>query len=173
VKVEIILDKIYKRKKDGSLSNFAKKFMAKNNFIEKQDYTIDELSMAVVEISNKEKRKEITKFLITERNNETVIQTKEVFKVGDLRKKTYHETVKALHPDNQETGDRDSFDLIQLIGYHLWNYKGEPRKEVKRISDRKECWAIEKERAETGKIDLFKNMKKQNENTEEDEGFPF
>ena len=177
MKVEKVLDRLYKRKKDGNLSHFAKRFMNAHDFVEGQDCSIDELIIAVASISNKEKRELTIVFLSQERikQEEKKVTNTKVFRVGDIRKHTYKETLKALHPDNQETGDADSFRLVKVMAWHFWDYLGQPRKKVREVNyngDTKKAWRYEKNSVENGGR-IMEEDKYSNYTDNGDEEFPF
>lgn len=125
----------YKLKKDGGVSSLAIKFMAKHNISEDMDLSEQELILISQDLSNKDKRKEIINILL---ENMKSLTNEVCLKLNDLRNKTYKQISKIVHPDTQ-TGDTESFQILQEIKEFFWDYLGNPRKILMQID-----WSAEK-----------------------------
>ena len=125
MKVIEFLDKIYKKKKDGSISHHAKKFLENNGLDLEQEITIQQAIILSSQISNKDKRAKMLEFLAGE-ITVTTTERKDV----NLREVSYRDACKFYHPDNQQTGSNVIFQFLQNAKYSLWDYQGSPRREI-------------------------------------------
>lgn len=133
--IKDFLNKVYKSKKDGTLSKVAISFMVKHSLKENEDKNPEELIMLSQHLSNVSKRIEIVSYLLQEMSS-----TKDSrYKIGDWRKKTYKQVAKELHPDS-DTGDTESFQFLQEIKEFLWDCDGNPRSTIQKFS-----WSAEKD----------------------------
>ncbi len=142
MKIEVILDIAYKKKNNGDYPARAMDFLDKNDLELGVEYDPIELIPSVSKLSNKDK---ITKalLLIAEEIQKSTVQVLEV-----IREKTYKQVAKMCHPDNG--GSNKMFQVLQEMKEFFWDYKGEPRKEIKKL-----LWEVEKKMATTGLKGLF------------------
>ena len=138
--VKEFLNLCYKVNKNGSLSKLAISFMVKHNLKDNQDVSEEGLIILTQHLSSKEKRIQITKVLLERLMNKPTQKSN----IGSWREKTYKQVARELHPDS-ETGDTKSFQFLQDVKEYFWDYKGEPRKEIKFWE-----WRHEKEYKEGG-----------------------
>lgn len=121
-----MLDRLYKRKKSGELSNLALNFCKKNNLDLNKEYSNDELIIACSTLSNKEKRVAI----ITALTEEKPKQENKNTDLLELRRISYKDACKKYHPDNKITGDEGVFKFIQNYKYRFWKWDGTPTKDI-------------------------------------------
>ena len=121
MKVERLVDIVYKRKKDGSLSYHANKFIEKHKLDIEKELSREEALYILININNKDKRELVLKELLTE------IEPKQDL---NLREVTYKEACKFYHPDNKSSGSINMFKFIQEVKEYLWEWTGEPVKEI-------------------------------------------
>jgi len=135
MKVIELLDLIYNRKKDNTLSSFAIKFLNTYSLNEQDDIDVKQAIILVSNLSNKEKRNNIIKTLVNK-----IEEKEQVREVIDLRNNTYKQVCKFYHPDNLETGNSNMFRFVQEIKELLWDYNGVPKKDI----DRYGSWESDK-----------------------------
>jgi hypothetical protein len=138
MRLKELIGRLYGVKKDGAIKHFGLNFVSKNGLDLEKEYTTKESALSEVVLLLTDLKKRQTALSII---NELIVET--VRDVGvnlsDVRNKTYKQVAKACHPDSS-TGDTESFKVLQEIKEFFWDYKGEPRKEICRVS-----WASEKE----------------------------
>lgn len=137
-----VLEKVYKRKKNGELTYHAINFCKKNNLDIDKDYSTRELILAFSTLSSKEKRT-IALDIITK-------EDKPVKNVGinllEIRKMSYKESCRVYHPDNILTGNNGIFQFLQEFKMYFWDFEGNPRTDVSYWN-----WIDEKEAREKAK----------------------
>lgn len=135
MKIIELIDLIYSRKKDNTLSHHAKKFIKKYSLNIEEEIEIDSAILLATTISNSEKRNSVVAQLLEVKNK----STKKGLTI-DLRTNSYKKVCRHFHPDNLETGDENTFKFIQEIKESFWDYLGNPRKEISKLE-----WDLEKE----------------------------
>jgi hypothetical protein len=118
-------------------SHYAYKFAEKHNLELGLEYSKMELLKLVIKFSSEATREKALNIVSTIKEN--------CFKLGSLRTESYKKICSVFHPDNNDTGDEESFKVIQEIKEFLWDYKGSPRKEIKLWQ-----WGNEREFVEGG-----------------------
>ena len=143
-----VLEKVYKRKKDGSLSYHALKFCEKHNLsLDDDNPSLDKLLVAFSMLSNKEKRAIAIKMIYKEIEkqqsvNNNVAKNTELLEIRNI---SYKKACAKYHPDNKVTGDEGIFKFLQDVKMAFWDYKGIPRKEISYFK-----WEDEREIDEKG-----------------------
>lgn len=135
--VRDFLKEVYSISKSGKFHASAIKFMDKHNLTEEMEVENSTLILMAQDLSNKDKRKKIINILLEGLKS---ITNEVGLKLSDLREKTYKQIAKFAHPDSS-TGDNKSFQVLQEIKEFMWDYLGNPRKEVKKFT-----WELEKKR---------------------------
>lgn len=138
MKLKDILIEVYGLKKDGNLKSNAIKFCEKYNLNLDGENNVSDIIIALSHLSNKDKKEKAIRMVLESINTE-VNEDKDI-DLLQLRKLTYKQSCRLFHPDNKETGNNGVFQFIQDIKYAFWDYKGNPRKDVKEFD-----WIKEKE----------------------------
>lgn len=121
MKVIELIDLIYKRKKDNTISHFASKLINKYNLDIDGEIEIINAIIISSSISNSQKREEVITKLTEMLNTKA-----EVVEPIDILNNTYKSVCKFYHPDNLETGNDTMFKFVQQLREYLWDYKGKP-----------------------------------------------
>jgi hypothetical protein len=128
------LNMAYKKGKNG-LSKLAINFMMKHDLKENMEVSEEKLILLSQHLSNKEKKIKIITALLEIVSNKASTKTKST--VGEWRNSSYKQVTRELHPDS-DTGTTEAFQFLQEIKEYLWDYKGEPRKEIKKSDWKRE-----------------------------------
>src|SRR5574344_1853782 len=128
MKVEELIDLIYSRKKDNTLSHHAKKFIEKYSLDIDKELNNQEIMEIIIKVSSLEKREILLKKILENKSQD-------VDNNIDLREVTYKQACKHYHPDNTDTGNATMFKFIQEIKFHLWEWDGSPVKEIRFKND--------------------------------------
>lgn len=142
MKLKELIARIYGVKKDNiTIKHFGINFVNKNGLDLEKEYTTKEsvLSEVIILLTDLKKRQTAISII-----NELIVETvKEVgMKLLDIRSKTYKQVARICHPDS-DTGDTESFKVLQGIKEFFWDYKGEPRKKVEKGDWKKEKMVAE------------------------------
>ncbi|MGL5961677.1 MAG: hypothetical protein ACRCZ0_06970 [Cetobacterium sp.] len=138
---------VYKAKNDGGLSKIAITFMVKHDLKENAEKSEQELILISQHLSNKDKRIEVVSILLGQ------LSVSPKPNVGQWRTKSYKQVARELHPDS-DTGDTESFQFLQEVKEFLWDYSGQPRKIIDKVT-----WSLEKEFA-NGTYNKYDKYKK-------------
>lgn len=120
-----LIDLIYKRKKDNTISHFASKLINKYNLDIDGEIEIINAIIISSSISNSQKREEVITKLTEMLNTKA-----EVVEPIDILNNTYKSVCKFYHPDNLETGNDTMFKFVQQLREYLWDYKGVPNTKI-------------------------------------------
>lgn len=122
-----VLEKVYKRKKNGELTYHAINFCKKNNLDIDKDYSTRELILAFSTLSSKEKRIMALDIITKE--------DKPVRNIGinllEIRKMSYKESCRVYHPDNILTGNNGIFQFLQEVKCAFWHCDGRPKDKIR------------------------------------------